>query len=142
MTIQAQILDLLRRLQQQTGMAMIFITHNLGVVAEIADRVLVMYGGRLVEEAAVLPLFEQPLMPYTIGLLQSVPRLDFSTPVPVPLQAIPGSVPDPLAMPAGCSFSPRCVHRRPELCDTEVPALEQAGPARTVRCVRWRSIAA
>jgi oligopeptide transport system ATP-binding protein len=140
-TIQAQILDLLARLQQQTGMSMIFITHNLGVVAEIADRVLVMYGGRLVEEAEVHPLFAQPLMPYTIGLLNSVPRLDFSGTAKVGLQAIPGSVPDPHAMPHGCGFAPRCGYRL-ALCDADIPALEQVAEARQVRCARWREIAA
>ncbi|MFX6409715.1 methionine ABC transporter ATP-binding protein, partial [Acinetobacter baumannii] len=75
-TIQAQILDLIRRLQETSGMAVMFITHNLGVVAEIADRVMVMYSGRVVEQADVRPLFKRPLMPYTAGLLRSVPRLD------------------------------------------------------------------
>ncbi|HWL79728.1 MAG TPA: ABC transporter ATP-binding protein [Roseomonas sp.] len=141
-TIQAQILDLLRRLQQRTGMAMIFITHNLGVVAEIADRVMVMYSGRVVEQAAVGPLFAAPRMPYTMGLLESVPRIDLAGRRRGPLPAIPGNVPDPLDPPPGCAFEPRCAHRVPGRCDAEPPALEEAGPEHWVRCLRWREIAA
>ncbi|MDA8051242.1 MAG: ABC transporter ATP-binding protein [Rhodospirillales bacterium] len=142
-TVQAQILELLRRLQQETGMAVIFITHNLGVVAEIADRVLVMYAGRAVEEAEVATLFRRPLMPYTAGLLASVPRLPEAGckgREGVRFAAIPGTVPDPLALPSGCSFHPRCVHAKPGLCDSEVPDLEDAGPGHRVRCRRWRAI--
>ncbi|MDF2764439.1 MAG: transporter ATP-binding protein [Rhodospirillales bacterium] len=140
-TIQAQILELLHDLQQRTQMALLFITHNLGVVAEIADRVIVMYAGRVVEEAAVLPLFKRPLMPYTQGLLRSVPRLDLAGRRCDELAAIPGNVPDPLALPPGCSFAPRCAHRVPELCDARVPLLEGAGAEHFVRCARWASLA-
>ncbi|MDJ0389600.1 ABC transporter ATP-binding protein [Roseomonas sp. E05] len=140
-TIQAQILDLLRRLQQRTGMAMIFITHNLGVVAEIADRVMVMYSGRVVEQAAVGPLFAAPRMPYTMGLLESVPRIDLAGRRRGPLPAIPGNVPDPLDPPPGCAFEPRCAHRVPGRCNAAPPALEAAGPEHRVRCLRWREIA-
>ena len=141
-TIQAQILDLLKRLQQQTGMAIIFITHNLGVVAEVADRVLVMYGGRAVEQAPLRPLFAKPLMPYTAGLLRSVPRMELAGQRRGPLPAIPGNVPDPRAMPPGCVFHPRCAHHQPGRCDAAAPALEPAGEARQVRCLRWRELAA
>ncbi|MBX6742953.1 MAG: ABC transporter ATP-binding protein [Acetobacteraceae bacterium] len=139
-TIQAQILDLLRRLQQMSGMAVIFITHNLGVVAEIADRVLVMYAGRVVEQADVRPLFARPLMPYTTGLLRSVPRLDLAGRRAGALPAIPGNVPDPRHPPTGCAFHPRCEHFQPGRCDAAAPALEQVGDGRTVRCLRWREI--
>ncbi|MBR0669642.1 ABC transporter ATP-binding protein [Neoroseomonas soli] len=139
-TIQAQILDLLRRLQERTGMAVVFITHNLGVVAEIADRVMVMYGGRVVEQADVRPLFARPLMPYTVGLLRSVPRLDLAGRRAGPLPAIPGNVPDPLHMPEGCGFHPRCGDHVAGLCDARLPELESAGEARLVRCVRWREL--
>ncbi len=139
-TIQAQILALLRRLQDDTGMAMLFITHNLGVVAEIADRVMVMYAGRVVEEAPVRPLFRQPLMPYTAGLLASVPRLDAAGRRSGPLAAIPGNVPDPRQPPPGCVFNPRCADRQPGRCDREAPALEIAGADRRVRCLRWRDL--
>jgi len=140
-TIQAQILELLRRLQERTRMAVIFITHNLGVVAEIADRVMVMYAGRVVEQAPVGPLFGAPLMPYTRGLLRSVPRLDraglgagLGT---ERLEAIPGTVPDPLNPPPGCGFAPRCGGFAPGLCDAAVPPLDHAAPDHRVRCIRW-----
>ena len=141
-TIQAQILDLLARLQRETGMAVIFITHNLGVVAEIADRVLVMYAGQVVEDAPVATLLRHPLMPYTAGLLRSVPRLDAALKRGVRLPAIPGHVPDPAERPDGCSFHPRCHQARPGLCDSDAPALEHAAAAHRVRCHRWREIAA
>ncbi|MFL1461749.1 ABC transporter ATP-binding protein [Roseococcus sp. DSY-14] len=141
-TIQAQILDLLKRLQQSTGMAMVFITHNLGVVAEVADRVLVMCGGRAVEQAPLRPLFRQPLMPYTAGLLRSVPRMELAGQRRGPLPAIPGNVPDPRAMPPGCVFHPRCAHHQPGRCDAQAPVLEPAGEARAVRCLRWKELAA
>ncbi len=141
-TIQAQILDLLRQLQREQHMAVIFITHNLGVVAEIADRVAVMYAGQVVEEAAADALLRRPLMPYTSGLLRSVPRLDAALRRGKRLQAIPGSVPDPRHRPAGCTFHPRCAHFVPDLCDAARPALEAATPAHAVRCRRWRDLAA
>jgi oligopeptide transport system ATP-binding protein len=141
-TIQAQILDLLRGLQQRNGMAILFITHNLGVVAEIADRVMVMYAGRVMEQAAVGPLFVRPLMPYTVGLLRSVPRLDLGRARAAVLEAIPGNVPDPAHLPRGCPFHPRCTHAEPGRCDAAVPALEAAAPSHLVRCVRWRELAA
>jgi len=141
-TIQAQILDLLRRLRRETGMAVIFITHNLGVVAELADRVLVMYAGQAVEEAPVSTLLHHPLMPYTRGLLRSVPRLEDALHPGTRLTAIPGNVPDPLHRPGGCTFHPRCGHALPSVCDAARPALEQADAAHAVRCVRWQEIAA
>ncbi len=139
-TIQAQILELLRKLQGETGMSIIFITHNLGVVAEIADRVMVMYAGRVVEQADVVSLFKGPLMPYTMGLLRSVPRLDFSRESRQPFAAIPGNVPDPMRLPAGCSFHPRCDHFAEGRCDKGLPNLEEAGGGHLVRCLRWRDL--
>ncbi len=138
-TVQAQILELLKSLQKRTGMAMLFITHNLGVVAEIADRVMVLYAGRVVEQAPLRRLYRQPLMPYTRGLLRSVPTL---TERHAELAAIPGNVPDPSNLPTGCAFTPRCAHALPALCATALPALEQAAPAHLVRCARWRELAA
>jgi oligopeptide transport system ATP-binding protein len=138
-TVQAQILELLRSLQVRTGMAMLFITHNLGVVAEIADRVMVMYAGRVVEEAPLRRLFRTPLMPYTRGLLRSVPTLADRH---AQLVAIPGNVPDPSNLPAGCAFTPRCAHARADVCDIALPALDAAEPEHFVRCARWREIAA
>ena len=138
-TVQAQILELLKSLQTRTGMAMLFITHNLGVVAEIADRVMVMYAGRVVEQAPLRRLFRTPLMPYTRGLLQSVPTLAARH---AALAAIPGNVPDPSDLPAGCAFTPRCPHARPHICDAGLPALDPAEAEHLVRCARWREIAA
>ena len=141
-TIQAQILDLLRRLQRETGMAVVFITHNLGVVAEIADRVVVMYAGQVVEDAPVAALLERPAMPYTAGLMRSVPRLDAALDRGRRLAAIPGNVPDPRQRPAGCTFHPRCGHARPDPCLRARPALEWASPGHRVRCARWQEVAA
>ena len=140
--MQAQILDLLRRLQAETGMAVIFITHNLGVVAEIASRVLVMYAGQVVEDAAVATVLRRPRMPYTAGLIRSVPRLDSVLRRGERLAGVPGNVPDPLHRPAGCTFHPRCGHALPDPCEAGRPVLELAGPAHRVRCARWRELAA
>jgi oligopeptide/dipeptide ABC transporter ATP-binding protein len=104
-TIQAQILELMRTLREETGTAIILITHDLGVVAELADEVAVMYAGRIVERASVAQLFAEPQHPYTIGLLGSVPKLHLAQ---ARLAAIEGQVPNPLAMPRGCRFRPRC----------------------------------
>jgi oligopeptide transport system ATP-binding protein len=139
-TVQAQILELLKELQKKTGMSMIFITHNLGVVAEIADRVMVMYASRIVEQAEVLPLFLQPLMPYTMALLRSVPRMDLAGQSRVPLEAIGGTIPDPAHYPQGCPFHPRCGHADRRLCSSNMPELEDAGDSHLVRCLRWRTI--
>jgi oligopeptide transport system ATP-binding protein len=137
-TVQAQILDLLRRVQRKTGMAMIFITHNLGVVAEIADRVAVMYAGRVVEQAPVAEAFAAPLMPYTQGLLRSIPHLDTLDAGRAGLETIPGAPPDPAHMPPGCVFHPRCGRHAPGVCDVTVPVLEAARAGHDVRCLRWR----
>ncbi len=137
-TVQAQVLELLKELQQRTGMAMIFVTHNLGVVAEIADRVLVMYAGRVLEAASRDVLFTRPLMPYTRGLLASVPELSVSTGPRQSLQTISGSVPPPTDLPPGCAFAPRCAWVLPGLCDRDLPVLERVAEQHWVRCVRWR----
>ncbi len=139
-TIQAQILELMKQLQEEIGMSVLFITHNLGVVAEIADRVVVMYAGRAVEEADVVPIFKDPLHPYTMGLLNSVPRVDVAAEKQERLEAIPGNVPNPLFLPAGCAFHPRCRWYEQGRCDARVPELEPAGDGRMVRCFRWREI--
>ncbi|MBK5926426.1 ABC transporter ATP-binding protein [Rhodobaculum claviforme] len=141
-TIQAQILDLLRRLQRDSGMAILFITHDLGVVAEIADRVLVMYAGRKVEEAGVEALFATPRMPYTVGLMGSTPRPGASArPGAARLRAIRGNIPSPRKLPPGCAFHPRCDHMHEGVCTTALPPLEDAGDGHLVRCARWRDIA-
>ncbi|MGD9880995.1 MAG: ABC transporter ATP-binding protein [Reyranella sp.] len=130
-TVQAQVLALLKRLQADAGMAMIFITHDLGVVAETADRVVVMYAGRKVEEASVDDLFEAPLHPYTVGLIGATPvpgaaRVDR-------LADIPGMVPPLNALPPGCAFAPRCP-RVMERCRHARPALTRPAPDRLVAC--------
>jgi oligopeptide/dipeptide ABC transporter ATP-binding protein len=130
-TVQAQVLALLKKLQAEQGMAMIFITHDLGVVAETADRVVVMYAGRKVEESTVDDLFDAPLHPYTAGLIGA-------TPVPGAARAerladIPGMVPPLNALPQGCAFAPRCP-RVMERCRQERPALTEPAPGRLVAC--------
>ncbi|MET8170009.1 ABC transporter ATP-binding protein [Streptomyces sp. NPDC057456] len=124
-TVQAQIMDLLKDLQQEFGTAIIFITHDLGVIADIADDVLVMYGGRCVERGTKREVLQSPQHPYTLGLLSSMPSLDH--PVDVPLNPIPGSPPSLLNPPSGCRFHPRCTFAEKVeggLCSTEQPPLE------------------
>ncbi|WP_157020218.1 ABC transporter ATP-binding protein [Mesorhizobium xinjiangense] len=137
-TIQAQILDLMRRLQREIGMSILFVTHNLGVVAEIAHEVAVMYAGRVVEQASVTDLFARPKHPYTKGLLACIPdpkrdrATDGSRRM---LDPIPGSVPSIMALPRGCSFAPRCPLVEPA-CEAEPPVLERAGVNHLTRCRR------
>lgn len=138
-TIQAQILDLMRKLQREIGMSILFITHDLGVVAEIADRVVVMYAGRAVEEANVNTIFARPRMPYTMGLLNSVPRVDKAAEHQARLEAIPGNVPNPLHLPQGCAFHPRCKFAT-EACKEGIPPLYDTGDGHMVRCIRWEEI--
>jgi peptide/nickel transport system ATP-binding protein len=130
-TIQAQILALIGELREKIGMAVLLITHDLGVVAETADRVVVMYCGHVVEVATAQELFDRPLHPYTIGLLESLPTME-DTDSAEPLRMIPGMVPNPLNMPKGCAFADRC-GRRMDRCDTEVPDLYEV-EGRTLRC--------
>ncbi|WFE29148.1 ABC transporter ATP-binding protein [Solwaraspora sp. WMMD791] len=120
-TTQAQILDVVAGLQQRLGLAVVWITHDLGVVAGIADRVAVMYAGRILEEAGVDDLYAAPRHPYTIGLLAAVPRVGVAR--PRRLATIPGQPPDPTALPAGCPFHPRCGYRYDDRAATEVPPL-------------------
>ena len=133
-TIQAQILDEMRKLQAELGMAMLFITHDLGVVAEIARDVVVMYAGQVVEQGPVAAVLRRPRHPYTRGLLASVPRTDRQR--ATRLEAIPGRVPDPRQMPAGCRFHPRCAFAVPGRCDREQPVLESLEPGHAARCLR------
>ncbi|MBN8874483.1 MAG: ABC transporter ATP-binding protein [Rhodospirillales bacterium] len=130
-TVQAQILDLLRELQQQSGMAIILITHDLGVVAEMADEVAVMYAGRVVERAAGAAVFDDPQHPYTIGLLGSIPRIEERRDR---LLAIEGAVPAPFALPRGCRFHPRCAFAGADCTEAQPPLLEVA-PAHQAACI-------
>ena len=132
-TVQAQILDLLRELQAETGMSIILITHDLGVVAEMADEVAVMYAGRVVERAAARALFEDPQHPYTLGLLGSVPRLDEERDR---LLAIEGVVPPPFALPQGCRFHPRCPFAAAACRAAPGPALAEVAPGHLAACLR------
>jgi peptide/nickel transport system ATP-binding protein len=137
-TIQAQILDLMRRLQAELGMSILFITHNLGVVAEIADRVAVMYAGRVVEEGGVHAVFAHPRHPYTRALLASMPVLSAGARDPSRrLAAIPGQVPSAANLPEGCSFAPRCPLAI-DACRVAPPLLEDTGDGHLARCIRWR----
>jgi len=129
-TVQAQILDLIRALQAESGMAVLLVTHDLGVVAEAADNVAVMYAGRVVEQAAVADLFADPQHPYTLGLLGSIPRLEEDR---ARLLAIEGAVPPPSMLPPGCRFNPRCVFAS-DLCRVESPMLRELGAAHGVAC--------
>jgi oligopeptide/dipeptide ABC transporter ATP-binding protein len=131
-TIQAQILSEIELLRDELSLGVVLITHDLGVVAEVADRVVVMYAGRVVEETALRPLFTDPMHPYTWGLLGSVPRVDQARPDRLP--TISGAPPSLLDPPAGCHFHPRCPHRF-EPCDSEIPELEdRVGPDHADRC--------
>jgi peptide/nickel transport system ATP-binding protein len=138
-TIQAQILELMASLRHKLGTAMILITHDLGVVAETADRVIVMYAGRKVEEATVEELFAQPLHPYTRGLMRSIPRLALmrhGTASAGRLQEIPGTVPALSALPAGCAFAPRCAFAS-DICRREYPRYEEKRAGHRAAC--WHS---
>jgi len=132
-TIQAQILELLRDLKRQLGMSMLLITHNLGIVGDIADRVAVMYAGQIVELAPATELLVRPLHPYTQALMNSVPKLGGNA---SRLTVIPGQVPNLGALPSGCRFHPRCPKARPD-CTRTLPGLVEVEPARWVRCPYW-----
>jgi peptide/nickel transport system ATP-binding protein len=131
-TIQAQILALLKSLKDELGLAVLFITHNLGIVAQTADRVAVMYAGLIVEEAATRELFRNPGHPYTRGLLSSVPKLDFHNPPGASLAAIAGQIPDLSEPPAGCLFKERCPQAMPHC--TDPPPWQEVAPGHRVRC--------
>jgi peptide/nickel transport system ATP-binding protein len=135
-TTQAQILDLLRKLQRERGMAIMLITHNLGVVAEMADDVVVMYLGRVVEQGSVDEIFHDPKHPYTKALLQSIPSIE-SVPR-LKLATISGSIPHPFNRPTGCPFHPRCAFAIAGRCDKEVPILQDIGEARRVSCFLYQ----
>ncbi len=146
-TIQAQILELMKKLKRELGMAIMLITHDLGVVAEMCERVVVMYAGKVVEEADVVSLFQKPLHPYTEGLLKSIPRLSASRATGTAalgatgtapggrekLHVIEGVVPNPQRLPSGCRFHPRCPYAQ-DICRSEEPPLLEAGPGRQVAC--------
>jgi peptide/nickel transport system ATP-binding protein len=131
-TIQAQILNMMRELQEQFEMAIMFITHNLGVIAQIADDVAIMYLGRVAEQGSAVEIFDNPKHPYTMGLLRAVPRLGKT--VGKRLDSIKGVVPSPYERPAGCAFHPRCPKAINGRCDVELPGETQVGTNHTVYC--------
>jgi peptide/nickel transport system ATP-binding protein len=136
-TTEAQILDLMRNLQNEFGMGIMYITHNLGVIAEMADEVAVMYMGRVVEQTDINSIFFNPLHPYTIGLLASIPQLDDAVlheDKTKRLNAIKGMVPDPYTQLKGCPFHPRCPEFISGVCDEIMPALTEPTPGHLVRC--------
>ncbi|MFF3427124.1 ABC transporter ATP-binding protein [Streptomyces sp. NPDC002602] len=133
-TVQAQVMDLLAELQRELNMGLILITHDLGVVADVADKIAVMYAGRIVEAAPVHEIYKRPAHPYTRGLLDSIPRLDQKG---HELYAIKGLPPNLLAIPPGCAFNPRCPMARP-VCRAEVPPLADVAPDRTSACFFWK----
>ena len=141
-TIQAQIMELLARLQEEFEMAILLITHDLGVVAESTHRMSVMYAGKIVEDGVTGTIFKAPAHPYTVGLIASVPRLDI---IQKRLQVIEGTVPDPLNLPAGCPFNPRCP-LADDRCRSELPELESVGTNHKSRCFKsnqvseWKSV--
>jgi peptide/nickel transport system ATP-binding protein len=138
-TIQAQILELMKSLQDEMGMAIVLITHDLGVIAESCDDVLVMYAGRVAETGSVEDIFSRPLHPYTRGLLESIPRLEY--PRKARLKTIDGMVPGLMDLPAGCRFNNRCPHAV-ERCSAVAPGPEDAGAGHRVSCHRWRELPA
>ncbi|MEA4963692.1 ABC transporter ATP-binding protein [Lutispora sp.] len=129
-TIQAQILELMNKLKKETNASIMLITHNLGVVAETCQRVVVMYAGKIVEEGDVYSIFENPKHPYTVGLLNSIPSVEVRQ---NKLESIPGVVPNPLNIPKGCRFEPRC-SKAMDICRNNQPKLSVLGEERTVRC--------
>jgi oligopeptide/dipeptide ABC transporter ATP-binding protein len=135
-TIQAQILELMRDLKSRTGAAILLITHDLGVVAEMCDDVAVMYGGRIVEHAPTKEIYSNPKHPYTVGLLESIPRLHHKQDR---LHVIRGNVPNPLTIPPGCSFHPRCP-KRFEPCDKYLPSLAHIAPDHQVSCFLYPEV--
>ena len=135
-TVQAQIMELLAELQRESNMGMILITHDLGVVADVADKIAVMYAGRIVENAPVHEIYREPAHPYTKGLLESIPRVDLKG---QELYAIKGLPPNLLDLPPGCAFQPRCPYRQ-DNCVTEVPPLYEISGTRDSACHYWREV--
>jgi peptide/nickel transport system ATP-binding protein len=136
-TIQAQILELIKDLQAEMGMSVIMITHDLGVIAETCNKVVVMYAGKVAESANVHELFEHPAHPYTQGLLASIPRLDTTPKSRLPV--IEGMVPGLRDLPPGCRFSNRCSHAS-EICTQSVPQSQQVSESHSVSCTRWPAL--
>ena len=132
-TIQAQVLDLMKHLKEELGMSLVLITHDMGIVADMTDRVTVLYAGQVAETAQTKELYRLPRHPYTKALLEAVPRLDMDR----TLEVIPGNIPNLIEPPSGCRFHPRCKYAR-EICSKMVSVLEEVKPGHIVACHRWR----
>jgi len=134
-TIQAQVLELLKSIRSETGASMVLITHDMGLVADLTNRVTVLYAGRVAESADTLTIFRKPLHPYTLALLKAVPRVDEK----VQLEAIPGNVPNLIYPPGGCRFHPRCKYAT-DICKEKVPPLEEVHPGHSTACHHWSEL--
>jgi peptide/nickel transport system ATP-binding protein len=134
-TIQAQVLDLLKQLQKELGMTMVMITHDMGIIADMTERVTVLYAGKVMEVAETKSVFTDPKHPYTEALLKAVPSVAQTR----TLEVIPGNIPNLIEPPAGCVFHPRCKYAK-EICMKEVPKLEKAAEGHYVACHRWREL--
>jgi peptide/nickel transport system ATP-binding protein len=134
-TIQAQVLNLLNDLKKKFGMSLVMITHDMGIIAEMTTRTVVLYAGRVCEIAKTYDLFERPRHPYTEALLAAVPRLDMRK----TLRVIPGNIPNLIEPPSGCRFHPRCDYAK-QICKEDVPVLEEIEPGHFVACHEWRNI--
>jgi peptide/nickel transport system ATP-binding protein len=134
-TIQAQVLDLLKQLQKELGMAMVMITHDMGIIADMTERVTVLYAGKVMEVADTKSIFTDPKHPYTEALLKAVPSVAQTR----TLEVIPGNIPNLIEPPSGCVFHPRCKYAK-DICMKEVPPLEKTAEGHYVACVRWREL--
>ena len=134
-TVQAQVLELMKKLQRDLGMSMVMITHDMGIIADMTERVTIMYAGRVMEATETKTIFHEPRHPYTEALLAAVPRVDQRR----ILEVIPGNIPNLIEPPSGCVFHPRCKYAR-RICMDNVPPLEETGRGHTVACIRWKEV--
>jgi peptide/nickel transport system ATP-binding protein len=134
-TVQAQVLELMKKLQRDLGMSMVMITHDMGIIADMTERVTIMYAGKVMEAADTKTIFHDPKHPYAEALLAAVPRVDQRK----ILEVIPGNIPNLIEPPSGCVFHPRCKYAK-QICTDAVPSLEEAEKGRLVACVRWKEL--
>jgi len=134
-TVQAQVLELMKKLQRDLGMSMVMITHDMGIIADMTERVTIMYAGKVMEAADTNTMFHEPKHPYTEALLAAVPRVDQRK----ILEVIPGNIPNLIEPPSGCVFHPRCKYAK-QMCIDNVPPLEEAGAGHSVACLRWKEV--
>jgi oligopeptide/dipeptide ABC transporter ATP-binding protein len=135
-TVQAQVLELMKKLQRDLGMSMVMITHDMGIIADMTERVTIMYAGKVMEAADTKTIFREPKHPYTEALLAAVPRVDQRR----ILEVIPGNIPNLIEPPSGCVFHPRCKYAK-QICAETIPPLEEIGTERKVACLRWKEVA-